>query len=204
MAGGRLPSKEKKLIAVRRDLLDSVIEISNREGKTPFGMTNEIFEQAIKVHDLGLSLTEVVDAYALLKMERETGAVIVSSDVLSYLIGKLYAEEKVALRELWRNSGRWYGKYLLAKFHDQDPLEMLRKRLTTCSWDVTDVNLIRNGDQVRLRIVAPYLPVENTELSSEHLEGIMESLGYQLQKNDTMRGIILLEFGRKSPTKRES
>jgi len=177
--------------------LTRVIEISNREGKTVYGMTNEIFDQAIRVHDLGLTLPEVVDAYALLKMERETGAVITSSDILSYLIGKLYPKEKQALRELWRSSGQWYGKYLLAKFHDQDPVEMLRRRLVTCAWDVTDVNLVRNVDQVKLRIVAPYLPVENTELFSEHLEGIMQSLGYTLEKNDTMRGIILLEFSKK-------
>ncbi|MEM2905791.1 MAG: hypothetical protein QW057_01110 [Candidatus Bathyarchaeia archaeon] len=201
MAGGRVPSKEKKLVAVRGDLLARVVEISNREGKSVYGMTNEIFEQAIRVHDLGLSLTDVVEAYALLKMERETGAVIISSETLSYLIGRLYPEEKEALQELWRGSGQWYGKYLLAKFHDQDPIEMLRRRLVTCAWDVTDVNLVRNGDKVKLRIVAPYLAAENTELFSKHLEGIMQSLGYTLERNDTMRGIILLEFDKQKEAK---
>jgi len=198
MAGGRPPSKEKKLVAVRSDLLARIVEISNREGKTVYGMTNEIFDQAIRAHDLGLTLPEVVDAYTLLKMERETGAVVTSSETLSYLIGKLYPEHKEALQELWRSSGQWYGKYLLAKFHDQDPVEMLRRRLVTCAWDVTDINLLRNGDQVKLRIVAPHLPAENTELFSKHLEGIMQSLGYRLEKNDTMRGIIFLEFAKAS------
>ncbi len=199
MAGGRPPTREKKkLVAVRVDLLSRVIEIANREGKTVYGLTNEAFEQAIRAYEMKLTLPEILDSFSLLKMERETGAVITSGDILAYLIDRLYHTEREKLQEIWRNAGAWYGKYLLAKFHDQDPIEMLRRLLAACAWDLTDVHLSREVDLVKLRCVAPYLPMENTDLLSKYLEGVMQSLGYEPSKNDTMRGIILLEFKKRS------
>ncbi|MBS7609654.1 hypothetical protein KEJ19_03665 [Candidatus Bathyarchaeota archaeon] len=197
MAGARETSRQKRFIPVRGDLLSKIIEISNREGKTVFGLTNEVLEQAIRAYELKTTLSDIVETFSLIKMEREMGAIIISSEVLNYLIARLYAQEKENLQEVWRRYGQWIGKYIIAKFHDQDPMEVLSKLLRSCAWDVTDVSVSRDGEGVKVRCLAPYLPSENTELFSKYLEGIMDSLGYCVSKNDTLRGIILLEFRRK-------
>jgi hypothetical protein len=197
MAGSREASRQKRFIPVRSDLLSKIIEISNREGKTVFGLTNEVLEQAIRAYELKTTLSEIVETFSLLKMERETGATIISSEVLNHLIARLYPQEKEALQDLWRQYGQWIGKYIIAKFHDQEPMEVLSKLLRSCAWDVTDVSVQKDRESVKVRCLAPYLPSENTELFSKYLEGVMDSLGYRVLKNDTLRGIILLEFRRK-------
>jgi len=188
-------SAPKKLIAVRSDLLDQIIEISNREGKTVLGLISEIFEQQIKAHEMNRSLSEIVDAYSLFQIARETGAVITQADALYYLTNKLYPSEKEILLEKWYGAGQWYGKYLLAKFSDEDPVEWFRKLLTACTWDITEAHVSRTENEgVRVRCVAPHMPRENTELLEAYLEGVMHSIGYKTRKKDSLKGIILLEF----------
>lgn len=196
MVGRKTPSREKKFALVWSDLLARISEIANREGKTVFGLTNEALEQAIRAYEMKTTLSEIVEAFTLLKMERETGAVITSSEVLNHLIGRLYPQEKEGLQDLWRRYGQWIGKYIVAKFHDQDHVEVLSGLLRYCAWDVADVSVSKDGDIVKVRCLAPYLPSENTELFSKYLEGVMESLGYKAFRNETLRGIVLLEFRR--------
>jgi len=50
------------------------------------------------------------------------------------------------------------------------------------------------GGVVKVRCVSPLLPLENTELLVRFVEGVMDSLGYKVRKEDFMRGIALLEF----------
>ncbi|MEM1569415.1 MAG: hypothetical protein QXG56_01685, partial [Candidatus Bathyarchaeia archaeon] len=83
-------SKDKKLVWVRADILSHISRIANREGKTITTYVNEVLEQSIRVYDMKLTLTEVIDLYMLTRISREGGNLTIPRDVVKYLISKVY------------------------------------------------------------------------------------------------------------------
>lgn len=188
---------EKKFIAVRGDLLQRIIEIANRDGKTVFGFVNEIFEQALRAEELKVSLGEIIDFYTLIEVMKKAGSIITTSDVLNHLITRLYPLEKEGLQEKWYVSGVWYGKYLSMKFNDS--LEVFKKILEVCTWDVTEASLAKSdGGRLSLRCVAPSHTVENTELFLHFLRGVMHSFNYKIVKEEFYKGIIMMDLEKRT------
>lgn len=187
-------SRGKKLTLVPADILERLMKISNRQGKTLYSLVSEIFEQALRVYDSERTLQEVVDTFELIETQRASGAVITPADVLTYLIDAVYPSGKEELLERWYESGRWYGKYLLDRFNNRDHVEAIEKILKVIRWDLKEVHVNYESDVVKVRCVSPLLPVENTVLILKFIEGVMDSLGYELVKEDHLKGLILLEF----------
>lgn len=186
--------KDKKLIRVPSRLVAKLTRASNLEEKAFYDFTTESLEQAVRAHNMGISLKEIVDFYELMEIQRASGAVITPKDVLDYLISKLYPKEKAALQKKWYESGRWYGKYLDTKLRGRDAVEVFGRILSASKWDLNEVNVEREGETVMLRCVSFTLPLERTELLVRFLEGVMHSLGYETKKLDSTRGIITMEF----------
>jgi len=190
----KMPEKDKRLILVRNDLLKEIAKITAKEGKTVFAFTNEVFEQALKAHEMQTNLPEIVEFFELMKLQKDTGAVIVRSDILDYMANKLYEIDEEDLLKKWYNSGLWYGKYLSVKFSDQNPLETFGKLIRLSTWDLTDFSVTDRGKKIQIRYVSPRLTPENTNLYLKFLEGILHALNYRTLKNECMKGMILLEL----------
>jgi len=189
--------KDVRFVPIHVDLLNKVIEISRREDKPVSALIQEALEESMKAYELRGSLRDMVDEYKLIKTLKETGAVIVPADVLYYPTEKLFVSERETLLERWYEAGQWYGKYLQAKFRDQDVVEVLKNILSACAWNITELGVSRKDGNVEFRCVAPSLSMEGTELFSKYLEGIMGSLGYRSVKRDSLKGFILVEFRKK-------
>jgi hypothetical protein len=185
----------KKWITVRRDLLNATKRIVGREGKTLGGFVNEIFEQALRAHEMKTSLTKALDAYETIKSIRESGAFILPAELLNHLVTRLYPVEKENLLDKAYSSGQWYGEYLQTRFHGRDTVEVLHKMLSYAS-SFTEVSLSRKGTYVELRCVSTSQPPETTELLSRFIEGAMHSLGYETLKRTVSNGLILMSFSR--------
>lgn len=188
--------REKKLLAVRGDLAQKVIEIANSKGMTVYSFTNEVLHQAVRAEGMNRSLQDIVERFRLLEIERDSGAVFATKDVLSFMEEKLFPQEKENLLKRSYESGRWYGKYLQIKFHNGEPLDMLEKLLDVRSAS-SEIRLFRNGDQLSLTRLCPNDSLEHTQIVSKYLEGIMNSFSYETEKNDVSKGLIVLEFERK-------
>lgn len=193
---GRGVAKGKKLILAPSDLVARLTEISNREGRTFYSFASEIFGQALRAHEMKYSLKEIVDFFESMETQKASGAVITPIDALTYLISEVYQSQRDALLEKWYESGEWYGKYLLARFHERNTVEVFGKLLESGRWDLKEVHVTQNANTVKLRCVSPLLPLENTELLLKFIEGAMCSLGYKVVDEDYLKGIILLKFER--------
>lgn len=189
-----MPSKDKKLILVRNDLLQEVTKITAKEGKTVFAFTNEIFEQALKAHQMQTSLPEVLESYTLFQLEKNIGSVIITSDLLNYMTNKLYKTDKEELLKKWYDTGLWYGKYLSVKFPEENWLQIFEKLIKTCSWNVTDFAIADEGENIKIRCISPNFTSQNTEVFQKFLEGALHSSDYKKLKNEHLKGMILLEF----------
>ena len=168
------------------------MEIANKKGKNVYGFVNEICENAIKADEMNSTLDEISNFYNLIKTMRQAGAVMMPPEILDYSIKQLYPLEKDSLLENWYNSGLWFGKFLETKF--DNPLEIFREILTTCLWDITEASIEPKKNNISLRVVAPNLPRENTELLLKFISGVMHTLDYKVAKQEYWKGIILLEL----------
>ena len=187
-------TKARKLILIRSDLLDKISQITAKEGKTMYSFTNEIFEQVLKTYEMNATISDVVEFYMLMQVEKESGAVVIPMTILEDAIKKLYKENKEELLKKWYDTGLWYGKYISSGFYDKDPLGIIEKLMKNCLRNLTNCSVSREDGQVKIRAMSPHLSLEYTLTLSKFLEGILHSLNYSTSKNECLKGIILLEF----------
>lgn len=191
-------SKDKKLVWVRADILSQINRIANREGKTITTFVNEVLEQSVRVYDMKLTLTDVIDLYMLTRMSREGGNLTIPRDVVKYLVSKVYHSNREELMQIFHDTGAWFGKYMMARMGGENLVEHLRQILYVSIWDVNEVYVDKNGNIISIRCVAPQLSMEETELLASYMDGMLYSIGLKPIEREVIRGIIMVKAGGES------
>lgn len=187
--------KDKKLILVPNAVVNELMLIANKQGKPFYGFVTETLEHALKVYGDGHSFEEVVDLYEIMEIFKSLGAKTISDDMFNYLISKSYEADKNVLQDKLYEFGRLCGKSLTSK--SERPFETLEKLLSGAGWDLNEVAVTENNGQARIRCVSPVLSIEGTELLLKFIDGVVHELGYKTQKQDYVKGIVLLEYEKK-------
>ena len=184
--------KGKRLVYVPEDLLEEVMRTSRRRGESISRFVEETLRQAVRANHLGYSPEQAAELLEIMQAQRILGGAFVPLDVLNYLTSKAYKDEKEQLQASWYESGKLHGKYLEEKFGD--PVQAFKSFLEATRWDLSEVEVRRDENMVRFTCVSTVLTKEATELLAKFMEGAMHSLGYQTEKCDYMKGMVVLEF----------
>jgi len=184
------------MLAAREDLVNKLLKIAGRKNVKLFGMINDTLELVLKAEGMSLSLEEAVNEYGIVKAAKDAGFVPAVESLWYDVVEKVFRTDKDWMIKKWYESGQWFGKYLLARFHDRNQVEAFGRLLEVGRWDLKEVHVTEGGGVVKVRCVSPLLPIENTVLLLKFIEGVMDSLGYKAIKEDCLKGIILLEFER--------
>jgi len=184
--------KDKKLILVSNSVVNELMLIANKQGKPFYGFVTETLEHALKVYADGHSLEEVVSFYELMEIFKSLGAKMISDDMFNYLIVKEYEAGKSVLQDKLYEFGRLCGKSLTSK--SERPFETLENLLSGAGWDLNEVAVTEKDDKVRIRCVSSVLSIEATELLLKFIDGVVHELGYKTQKQDYVKGLILVEY----------
>ena len=190
-------SREKKLIRVPSDIVAKLNEAANKAGKSFYDYTSELLEQALRCNEFGRPLKEIMDFFELMTLQRNAGLIITFSDLLNYLISLLYPKQERELHEKWYEAGVWYGTYLQVKFRNRNILDVFAKILSESWWELNEVNLAKEREGFTLRCVSFTLSLERTKLLTSFLEGVINSIGYEVLEKDCIRGMIILHFAEK-------
>jgi len=182
--------RDKRLIFVPEHLVNEIREASQRAGKPFNAFVEEVFHQVLGSLSLGYSLERFTRLLEVAHAQR-LSMTLIPQEVLNYLTGKA---DKAELQAKWREAGEWYGKYLCEKF--QNPVQALKHLLEATRWDLDEIDVKEEGGAARFRCVSAILSLEETESLLKFIEGAMCSLGYEIEKNDYVKGIILLQFRR--------
>ncbi len=190
----REKSTSKRLISVPSDLLEEVNIASVKEDSSASKFIEDALKHAVKMNELGVSSNQLIELCAVLNAYRVLGGVFVPMDVLTYLTNKAYTEDKAAFQAKWYDSGLWYGKFLKEKF--TDPVLTFKSFLEATRWDLSEVDVTHDtrSGSIKLRCISNVMTNQETELLVKFIEGVMHSLGYQIEKRDYMRGIAAVEF----------
>ncbi|MGQ9507020.1 MAG: hypothetical protein ACUVTB_04060 [Candidatus Bathycorpusculaceae bacterium] len=186
--------KGRKLILIRSDLLEKIAQITAKEGKTMYSFTNEVFEQVLKAYEMNVNISDIIEFYKLMRIERETGSVIVPLCVLEYVMDKFCKENKKVLLEKWCEAGLWYGKYISSRFSEEESLNIIEKLMKISLRNLINCSVFQKNGRVKIRAMSPHFSLEQTESISKFIEGIFHSLDYVTSKNELLKGMILLEF----------
>lgn len=180
--------RDKRLIFIPEHLVDEIREASNREGKPFNAFVEEVLHQVLKSLEAGYNLEQLTRFLEVAHTQR-LSMTLIPQEILNYLTDKA---DKTELHAKWREAGEWYGKYLYEKF--QSPVQALKNLLEATRWDLDEISVEEEGDAARFRCVSAILSLEETMSLLKFIEGAMCSLGYRTEKNDYVKGIILLHF----------
>jgi len=186
--------KDKRLVYVPSDLVEEVKEISRRRGESLSLFISEVLSLALRANSLGYSPRQAAEFLEIMQAQRNLGGAFVPVDVLTYLNSKACEAEVEQLEKKWYESGKWHGKYLNEKF--EDPVQAFKKFLEATRWDLSEVEVRQNQNTIKFRCISTLLTGKATELLAKFIEGAMRSIGYQTDKSDTLKGMILLDFKR--------
>ena len=186
--------KDKRLVYVPGDLVQEVKEISRRRGESLSLFVSEVLRLALRANRLGYGPRQAAEFLEIMQAQRNLGGAFIPADVLTYLNSKACEAEAEQLQAKWYESGKWHGKYLNEKF--KDPIQAFKKFLEATRWDFSEVEVRKNQGSVKFRCISNLLTGTATEMLAKFIEGTMHSIGYQTNKSDAMKGMIVLHFKR--------
>jgi hypothetical protein len=178
---------KRKVLWVRLDLADKISMISARRG-TLYDYVNDIFEQAIRAEELGLTFKDVLDDRWMIKTARDAGFIVVPEKIvydLAEVSKKRVGKEKMTA--LWYETGQWYGHY----YEELKKFETAVKRYF---WDISEFKISEDGKNAVLTCLSSKFSATYTEIFSKFFEGALNALGYGLIQSEVSRGIINLKF----------
>jgi hypothetical protein len=186
--------KDHKLIFLPEKLVDRLNNIAIRKGVSLTNFAAKALQQSLRADELGVTLDETVDTYMLLRVQRGSGAVQIPRSRLTSVVRELTGDDKGELLAAWYEAGRWYGEYLNTLL-GEEAVDFLEKDLLV-SWNLDEVEVRNDEITVDLRIASFVIPLELTELLISYVKGVMVSLGYEISKEECLRGLATLNFSK--------
>jgi len=190
----RRESKRKRLVYVPEDVLGDVTKVSRSRGESLGQFIEEALRQVVLASDVGYDPRQMAGLLKVIRAYRVLGGAFVPLDVLNHLVTVAYEGGREQLQAKWYESGRWHGKYLKETF--ENPVETFKTFLEETRWDLNEVEVKQEDDLVRVRCISTLLTIEGTELLGKYVEGVMHSIGYETEKSDHVKGMVVLEFKR--------
>jgi hypothetical protein len=187
----RKQPEDTKLLVLPGDLVDQLKDISSRKGQSLSSYAIDAFNEAIRADSMSTDLRDTVDAYHIREVQRDAGGMVIPRSIISQLIGCLKGSNG-SYKDLWGETGRWYGQYLKRRLTDSDPLAFLRSDLPV-SWNLDECEIV-DGDDVKVRFVGFDMSEELTDLLLIYLKELMASLGFAEVERDSVRGMATVKY----------
>ena len=187
----------RKFLAAKEELVKKLRNLAKNKNITLYGLTNQILEQALHANDLGEELPEIIENYRVIKMAKENRSVLIPERVWHIVLEKAFEHAGDSLKEVFYDSGQWYGKYFSTLHSKANYLREIKSFLGAMFWNVSNLDLIEESDKIILKLIEPNFALPHTQLLSTMLEGIMHSIGYATQERNVTKGLVLLTFTKK-------
>lgn len=180
----------KKLVYVSEDIIYTISEISKKKGTSITKFVEDVLKQAIKMDSIGFSPEEMAETSEAIQVQRVLGGTFVPLEVLNYISDKGYTQDMEQLQAKWFDSGRLYGRYIRERF--PDPIGTFKAFLRAMRWDLNEVRISQNSDELKLRCISTSLTLEGTALLSKFIEGAASGMSYRIEQSEFMKGMITL------------
>jgi hypothetical protein len=186
-------SKNKvRLVSVPEDLIQAISRLAREKGASTGKLVEDALRQTVRITETGYDLKQLTDFFNVVQAQRVLGGVFVPSSVLDFLTETVYTSQKEQTETKWYESGQWNGKYLKERF--ENPVEALGTFLRLSRWDLNEVEAKQDdGGNIKIRCVSTVLSTEGTELLCKFIQGLLNGMGYTIEKTDCIKGMLILE-----------
>jgi hypothetical protein len=182
--------KGKKLVYVSEEIVDTISEISKKKGTSITKFVEDVLRQAIRMDSIGFSAEEMAETSEAIQVQRVLGGTFVPLDVLNFISNSDDAQGMEQLQAKWFDSGRLYGRYIQERF--TNPIVTFRAFLKAMRWDLNEVGISKNSEELKFRCISTSLTLEGTALLSKFIEGAARGMNYRIEQSEFMKGMITM------------
>ncbi len=187
---------KRKTLFAREDLANRLSVIAKQHGYSLYNLVNEILELAIRAEDEGINLRKIFEESRILKSAKREGFIL-GLENLWYDISELaYEKARDEAIKRWYEAGVWLAKRY-ATAGTEKPFEAFKRSLEAYTWNVPELKIIEEGNNVSIRMISPRFTESYTILYSAFLEGALKILGYEISEREVSTGMIRLKAVRK-------
>ena len=182
------------MLAAQEDIANRIVELAKRKDMTVYQTVNDILEQALRVEEFGMSLSQVVDERWMLEKAQETGFTFTIEQLLYRIVEEAFEQNSKKSIKIWKEMGHWYGKYYQTR--NDDPLEAFREALELFTLGTSEYKLENSNRDLTFSFIGEKLTPGYIELYSVFVEELLSVLGYEIKEKEINHGIIKLEMSR--------
>ena len=193
---------KRKTLFAREDLANRLSVIAKQHGYSLYNLVNEILELAIRAEDEGINLRKIFEESRILKSAKREGFIL-GLENLWYDISELaYEKARDEAIKRWYEAGVWLAKRY-ATAGTEKPFEAFKRSLEAYTWNVPELKIIEEENNVSIRMISPRFTESYTILYSAFLEGALKILGYEISEREVSTGTIRLKAVRKEADVKE-
>jgi len=187
-----LKSIKRKTLFAREDLVNRLLSIAKQQGRSLYGLVNEIFELVIRAEDLGVNLQKAFEERWILKKARKDGFILVPEGLWYEMAEIAYQNSKDETLKRWFEAGVWLAKRYM-EVESEEPLEAFKRSLKAYSWNMEEMLIEEENEKISIRIISPRMPETYAKLYSTFIEGALNTFGYKIAKKEVSFGNVRLE-----------
>lgn len=185
-------SSRRKMLAAQEDIANRIVELAKRKDSTVYQTVNDILEQALRVEELGMSLSQVVDERWMLERAQETGFTFTIEQLFYRIVEEAYEENSEKSVKTWKEMGHWYGKFYQAKH--EEPIKAFMESLELFTLGTTEYTLEHENREISFSLIGEKLSKGYLELFSVFVEELFSVIGFKVKDKEIKRGIIKMEL----------
>ena len=187
-----LKSIKRKTLFAREDLVNRLLSIAKQQGRSLYGLVNEIFELVIRAEDLGVNLQKAFEERWILKKARKDGFILVPEGLWYDMAEIAYQNSRDEALKRWFEAGVWLAKRYM-EVETEEPLEAFKRSLKAYSWNMAEMVIEEENEKISIRIISPRMPETYAKLYSTFIEGALNTFGYKIAKKEVSFGNIRIE-----------
>ncbi|RLI43006.1 hypothetical protein DRO64_05825 [Candidatus Bathyarchaeota archaeon] len=197
-----MKSIKRKSLFAREDLVNRLLSIAKKQGRSLYGLVNEIFELVIRAEDLGVNLQKAFKERWILKKARKDGFILVPEGLWYEITEIAFQNSKDETLKRWFEAGAWLAKRYI-EVETEKPFEAFKRSIKAYSWNVPEITIEEDDGQVSVRIISPRMTESYTTLYSVFIQGVLETFGYKISGKSVSTGAIRIKAVRKGQDVKE-
>lgn len=178
---------KRKTLVAREDVINKVSEIAKENGRSLYETVNEILELFSLASSQGISFRNAIEEQGTLKRAKDRGLIFGLENLWFDMAEIAFASSPEEAQQSWKEAGSWLAKGYLTS-STSDPFEEFRRDMEVLTWSVSELNVIKKGDEVFVDVLGPKLTEAYLWLLLSFLSGALEVLGYKLKEQEISRG----------------
>ncbi len=187
---------DTKLIKVPKALAAQLKFATIRLGTSVSDYAVDALSQALRIDDMGSNLKEAVDTFQMVNVHIGAGFVNFPRHSLNRIVTLLPNKASKIINEESLEAGRWYAAYLSSKLSSDSILAFLEHDLKI-SWNLDEVEIVEEDVMVHFRATSFNMTEDVTNLLVLYTRGLFEELGYSVNEEDVLPGLVSFKFLKK-------